>query len=68
MIKTNGDSDDVAKAMGKAFEALTKKKASEQKTTSAAKDSTVGFLELDTRSRDKRLKPSQSPERRGNKK
>ena len=65
MIKTNGDSNDVAKVMDKTIEALTKKRVSKMKRSAVGTGRTVTFPELDTRrSSDKRLKPSQSPEKK----
>ena len=68
MIQSNGDSHDVATMMDKGIEELAKKKAAEQKGIAYQPGSTVGLLQLDRRPRDKRIQPSQSPERRKTKK
>jgi hypothetical protein len=65
MVQSKGDSKDVAKAMDKCIEDLAKKKALQLKRPADQQGGTVGLLELDRRSKDKRLQPSQSPEKRG---
>jgi hypothetical protein len=65
MVQSKGDSKDVAKAMDKCIEELAKKKALQLKRPADQQGGTVGLLELDRRSKDKRLQPSQSPEKRG---
>ena len=68
MIQSNGDSRDVARMMDQGIEELAKKKAGEQEGTAYQPGSTVGLLQLDRRPRDKRIQPSQSPEKRKTKK
>ena len=68
MIQSNGDSRDVATMIDKGIEELARKKAVEQKDIAYHPGSTVGLLQLDRRPRDKRIQPSQSPEKRKTKK
>jgi hypothetical protein len=65
MVKSNGHNNIVAQALDKAIEQLAKVIAS---TKTRPVGSTVGLLELDDRPSDRRLRPAQSPERRGKRK
>jgi hypothetical protein len=51
--------------MDKGIKELTKKKAFKLKRPAVQQGGAVGLLELDRRSKDRRLQPSQSPEKQG---